>query len=77
MLMAGDLEMGHARALLALAAAQQILAAHEIVAKKLSVREAERLVSAPAGVDRSPAAARSKPSKPRDLARLEEQLSDR
>ncbi len=76
MLMAGDLEMGHARALLGLAAAQQVMAAHEISAKKLSVREAERL-AARAGVDRSPAAARSTPAKPADLARLEERLSDR
>jgi ParB family chromosome partitioning protein len=41
MLMAGDLDMGHARALLALPAAQQVMAAHEISARKLSVREAE------------------------------------
>jgi ParB family chromosome partitioning protein len=31
MLMAGDLDMGHARALLALPAAQQVMAAHQIV----------------------------------------------
>ena len=41
--MAGDLDMGHARALLPLDGAQQILRANEIVAKKLSVREAEKL----------------------------------
>jgi ParB family chromosome partitioning protein len=45
MLMAGDLDMGHARALLALPAAQQVMAAHQISARKLSVREAERLVA--------------------------------
>ena len=44
MLLAGDLEMGHARALLALDGARQIIEANEIVAKKLSVREAERRV---------------------------------
>ena len=44
-LMAGDLDMGHARALLALPAAQQVMAGQEIVARKLSVREAERLVA--------------------------------
>jgi ParB family chromosome partitioning protein len=43
MLMAGDLDMGHARALLALDGAGQITAANQIVAKKLSVREAESL----------------------------------
>ena len=76
MLLAGDLDMGHARALLALPAAQQVMAAHEISAKKLSVREAERLVarSAPGRDER---ASRSKPGKPRDLLRLEERLADR
>jgi len=77
-LMAGDLDMGHARALLALPAAQQVMAGQEIVAKKLSVREAERLVArqlAPA-----PAGARNGSAKPgakgRDVARLEEKLAD-
>ena len=76
MLLAGDLDMGHARALLALPAAQQVMAAHEISAKKLSVREAERLVarSVP-GREDSPA--RRKPGKPRDLLRLEERLADK
>jgi len=41
MLMAGDLDMGHARALLALERAAQITAANQIAQKKLSVREAE------------------------------------
>src|SRR5512147_1437011 len=45
MLMAGDIDMGHARALLPLEGAQQILVAAEVVGKKLSVREAERLVT--------------------------------
>ena len=45
LLMGGDIEMGHARALLSLAAAEQILCANEIVAKRLSVRETERLVA--------------------------------
>ena len=49
MLMAGDLDMGHARALLALDGAQQITAATEIVARKLSVREAEKLVTRASG----------------------------
>src|SRR3954462_3372784 len=44
MLMAGDIDMGHARALLALERATQVTAASRIVAKKLSVREAETLV---------------------------------
>ncbi|HTT08684.1 MAG TPA: ParB/RepB/Spo0J family partition protein [Gammaproteobacteria bacterium] len=44
MLEVGDIEMGHARALLALAMEQQSLAANQIVTRGLSVREAERLV---------------------------------
>ncbi|CAH1904300.1 putative chromosome-partitioning protein ParB [Candidatus Nitrotoga sp. HW29] len=44
MLISGSLDMGHARALLALDSAQQITAANKIVADELSVREAEKLV---------------------------------
>ena len=44
MLMGGSLDMGHARALLALDSAQQITAATKIIADGLSVREAEKLV---------------------------------
>ena len=44
MLMGGGLDMGHARALLALDAAQQITTATKIVADRLSVREAEKMV---------------------------------
>jgi len=43
-LMRGELEMGHARALLALTGAQQVIAANKIIAEKLSVRETEKLV---------------------------------
>lgn len=43
MLMHGKLDMGHARALLGMDAARQILAANKIVAEGLSVREAEKL----------------------------------
>src|SRR3954451_4905776 len=44
MLMAGDIDMVHARALLSLERAAQITAANQIAHKKLSVREAENLV---------------------------------
>jgi len=44
MLMENKLDMGHARALLSLESAQQILLANKIVLEQLSVREAERLV---------------------------------
>jgi len=77
LLMAGDLDMGHARALLALEGAQQIIVANEIVARKLSVREAETLVSrrgATRGRQTRLLAARH--DKPRDLQRIESALSD-
>jgi len=75
MLLAGDLDMGHARALLALGAAEQVMAAHEIAARKLSVREAERLVTRLASPPSSNG--RSKPAaKSRDIVRLEEKLAD-
>ena len=75
MLVAGDLEMGHARALLPLPAAQQVMSAQTIVARKLSVREAEKLASQ-GGQGRQSSLIRTKKDKPRDLVRLEEQLSD-
>jgi len=74
LLMAGALDMGHARALLALGTLDQIHLAQEIAARGYSVRQTEALVqraAAPAPRTR-PAAA-----KDRDLLRLEEQLSDR
>jgi len=40
----GDLEMGHARALLALEGLEQVKAAQQVAAKGLSVRETEKLV---------------------------------
>jgi ParB family transcriptional regulator, chromosome partitioning protein len=76
MLMAGDLDMGHARALLSLDNAQQILSATEIVSRKLSVRDAEKLVARAQNTGRQSPLLRVKKDKPRDLVRLEEQLSD-
>ena len=73
MLMRGALEMGHARALLALDAARQIEAGTRIAAKRLSVRETEALVQK---LLRAPASRRRKKAD-RDLARLEEELSER
>ncbi|WP_395668684.1 ParB/RepB/Spo0J family partition protein [Rhodoferax sp.] len=75
MLMAGDIDMGHARALLALDRATQITAAHQIASKKLSVREAERLVKK-LGAEFSLTSPKPKKEKSRDLKRLEEELSD-
>jgi ParB family transcriptional regulator, chromosome partitioning protein len=75
MLMAGDIDMGHARALLGLDRAAQITAANQIVGKKLSVREAESLVK------KLSAEFTLTPQKPgkeksRDIKRVEEELSD-
>jgi len=75
MLMAGDIDMGHARALLSLDGAHQITCATEIAAKKLSVREAEKLVQRQAAGRQTPLL-RVKNGKSRDVLRLEEELSD-
>ncbi len=76
MLMAGDLDMGHARALLPLDGASQITTASEIAAKKLSVREAEKLVARAQGAARQAPLLRVKGDKSRDVLRLEEELAD-
>jgi ParB family transcriptional regulator, chromosome partitioning protein len=84
-LLAGDLDMGHARALLALDKAQQIMLAHQVVEKRLSVRETEKLVTA--ALAAAPSAnsqaassvkqsAASKAKTDMDVARLAEQISD-
>ena len=75
MLMAGDIDMGHARALLPLEGAQQILFAGQIAGKKLSVREAEKLVQRQ-GNGRQKPLLRVHRDKPGDLVRIEEELSD-
>jgi ParB family chromosome partitioning protein len=75
MLMAGDLDMGHARALLSLERAAQITAANQIAQKKLSVREAENLVKR-IGAEFSLVSPKPKKEKSRDLRRIEEELSD-
>jgi ParB family chromosome partitioning protein len=77
MLMAGDIDMGHARALLATDAATQITLANQIVAKRLSVREAEKLVVRATLEQAAPAKGKGgDKEKSRDIARLEEELSD-
>jgi ParB family chromosome partitioning protein len=76
MLMAGDIDMGHARALLAVDAATQINLANTVVAKRLSVRETEKLVNKTIEEQKTtPAQARQK-EKSGDIVRLEEELSD-
>ena len=75
MLMAGDIDMGHARALLALDRATQITAANQISAKKMSVREAESLVKK-LGAEFNLVPQKPKAEKSRDIKRVEEELSD-
>lgn len=81
MLLAGDLDMGHARALLAINAARQIMLANEVVGRRLSVRDTEKRVaqvlregdaqSAPRA-----AAGRSAQDASGDVRRLERALSE-
>lgn len=73
MVMEGVLEMGHARALLALEGARQVEAAKRIAARGMSVRETEALVGK---LQRGQTTRRSVPPD-RDLARLEEEVSSR
>ncbi|RZJ16100.1 MAG: ParB/RepB/Spo0J family partition protein [Haliea sp.] len=75
MLMAGDIDMGHARALLSLERASQITAANQIAARKMSVREAESLVKK-LGAEFNLVSPKPKKEKSRDLRRVEEELSD-
>jgi ParB family transcriptional regulator, chromosome partitioning protein len=72
MVLQGRLDMGHGRALLALPPARQIELANLIVAKQLSVRQAEQLVNEALAVPR-PQSARGRD---RDLVALEEELAD-
>jgi ParB family transcriptional regulator, chromosome partitioning protein len=76
MLNAGDLDMGHARALLALAPAEQIMAGTEIHAKRLSVREAEKLVARFQQDATENKAAKPVREQSRDTARLQEAIAD-
>jgi len=73
LVMEGALEMGHARALIALEAARQIEVARRVAAKGLSVRDTEAMVQK---MLRGASGARRKKSD-RDLARLEEELAER
>ncbi|MBI1771731.1 MAG: ParB/RepB/Spo0J family partition protein [Burkholderiales bacterium] len=76
MLMAGDIDMGHARSLLVTDAATQIQLANQIVAKRMSVREAEKLVAKTTAEMSANGKPRDKAEKSRDITRLEEELSD-
>ena len=70
----GKLDMGHGRALLALAGMQQLEAARTVISKSLSVRETEKLVGQLLrGNERNPA----KRAVDRDVLRLEEELAQK
>jgi ParB family chromosome partitioning protein len=76
MLMEGSLDMGHARALLSLEGAQQVLLANKIILEGLSVREAEKLVQQQG--EQSPAKAtnqKTPPKENRDTQQLQEEMS--
>ena len=73
MLLQNKLDMGHARALIGLDAAQQIMLANKIVQQKLSVREVEAL----AKQRQAPRANKQKISTNHDVIRLQDSLSDK
>jgi ParB family chromosome partitioning protein len=74
MLMAGDIEMGHARALLPLPKGEQARFAAMVVEKGYSVRETEKLAARELNPSAKPG--RAEKGVDRDLLRLEEDLSD-
>ncbi len=69
----GKLEMGHARALLPLDGRQQESVAKRVAGQALSVRQTEQLVNA---ILHPRVGARRRPGADRDIARLEEELSE-
>lgn len=75
MLMAGDLDMGHARALLSVDSSTQVQLAQQVIQKQLSVRETEKLVAKT--LANTPTTARlSAKTTDGDTKRLAERLSD-
>lgn len=74
MVMEGVLEMGHARALLALDGARQVEAANRSAARGLSVRETEALAQRWIKSDATPA---KQKKVDRDIARLEEETAEK
>ena len=75
LLLAGSLEMGHARALLPLPAATQASAAAQVVSRQLTVRATEALVHRLQGEDKD--APRAKQAPDPDTRRLERELAER
>lgn len=75
MVLDGKLDMGHARALLALSAVQQIQLGNRIAGEQLSVRATEALV-ARGGAAKTRKASSKAPARARDIVRLEDELAD-
>lgn len=73
MVMGGQMEMGHARALLSLEGARQVEVAHQIASRGLSVRESEALAQK---LLKAPSAGRKAKKADRDLERLQEEVSE-
>lgn len=69
----GDLEMGHARALLGLPQDQQVEAARHVVARGLTVRQTEALVRQWLSAKPAPTKTKADP----DISRLEQRLAER
>ena len=78
LLLGGELEMGHARALLPLGGAEQIIAAHRVISGRMSVRDTEALVARHAAREArgGPAPSSTARQKGSDIVRIEQQLSD-
>jgi ParB family transcriptional regulator, chromosome partitioning protein len=74
MLAHGDLEMGHARALLGLPEARQLEGARHVVARGLTVRQTEALVRQWLSAPQAPQEA---PRMDPDISRLEQRLAER
>lgn len=77
MLEHGDIELGHAKALLGLPLDEQSSAATTVVSKSLSVRETEALVRKLLDDDKKPAAKAVKQGVDSDIEKLETQLSEK
>jgi ParB family chromosome partitioning protein len=72
----GGLEMGHARALLALSSGQQVATAARVVNGNLSVRETERLVFGLLNPMQQPGASKLRAPANADTARLETEIAE-
>jgi ParB family chromosome partitioning protein len=72
LLMAGDIDMGHARAMLPLDPASQIQLANQVAARGFSVRDTERMVFNLL----NPRQQKGRQEPDRDLLRLQEEIAD-